>query len=123
MFQTFAYHLVGGQQVGGRDAFAVGRIGDNNALFCRLLKIFKVGFFNSDVVGETCCTHIEACRVNGFDINIVAIDVVLELAFLAFIVVDTVKQILIEIAPALEGELFTEDTRAHVVSDEGCLDK
>ena len=48
VFQTFPNHLIGTQQVGRGDTFAVGWVGDDDALVLRLYEILEVLLLNGD---------------------------------------------------------------------------
>ena len=82
MLQPLANHLVGAQQVGRGDTLAIGRIGDNDTLCRRLGEVLEVLFVDGNVVGQPCGTDIEACRVDCLDVDVIAVDVVVELSFL-----------------------------------------
>ena len=74
-------------------------------------------------LAETCSFHIEPCCVHGFHVDIIAIDVVGEVAFFRIIVVDGVEEFLIEVGPFLECKRFAKHTGIDVACDEGSFDE
>ena len=123
VLETLAYHLVGGEQVGGRDAFAVRRIGHHDALVGRLGKVLEVGILYGDVLGESGGTHVQTRGVHRLHIHIITIDVVFELALARVVIVDAVEEVGVEVGPLLKGKLLAEDTRADVAGYQCCLDQ
>ena len=123
VLQPFADHLIGAQQVGGGDALAVGRIGDDDALGLGLGEVLEVLLLNGDVTAQPGGLHVHHCRVHGLDVHVVAIDMVLELALHAVVIVYLVEEVGIEVGPLLEGILLAEQTRGHVLGDECRLDE
>ena len=45
-------------------------------------EVFEVALLYGDVAGQSGCSGIQPCRINRFDVYVVAIDMVVELAFL-----------------------------------------
>ena len=123
MLQALAYHLVSIEQVGSRDAFAVGRISHHQRRLGRLLEILEVLQLHGDVLHHTGGAHVQRSLSNSLRVDVVAVDVVLELALLRVVVVDLVKEVLIEVGPFLKGKLLAEQARAHVAGNEGGLDE
>ena len=82
LLESLAYHLIGVEEVRGRDALSVWRIHHDDALLGRLLEVLEVLVLDGDILGETCCTHVEVGCIHGLHIHVVAVDVVLELALL-----------------------------------------
>ena len=123
VLQSFANHLIGGQQVGCRDALAIGRVGDHDAGLLGLLEVFEVLFADGDEAGESGGLDVQPGCVDGLDVDIVAIDVVMELALQRVVVVYLVEEVGIEVGPLLEGELLAEESWCHVAGNECCLDE
>ena len=48
---------------------------------------------------------------------------VFEFSFLAFVVVDAVEEVGVEVWPFLEGVFFAEEAWGHVLRNEGCFDE
>ena len=123
MFQAFANHLVGGQQVGGRNTFSVGWVGNDDAGVQGLLEILEVLLCHRDVAGQSRSLDIHACGVDSFDIYIVAVDVVVERSLLGVVIINLVEELRVEVGPLLKGELLAEQTRCHITGDKGSLDE
>ena len=123
VLQALADHLIGAQQVGRGDTLAVGRIGDHDALLLRLGEVLEVLLTHGDVARQSCGLHVHQCRVHGLDIHVVAVDMVVELALHAVVVVDRVEEVGIEVGPFLEGILLSEESWCHVPGDQRCLDE
>ena len=122
MLQALAYHAVGVEQVGCGDTFAVRRVGDDDGLVLGLHEVLKVLLLDGDAAGESGCLDVGASRVHGLEVDVVAVDMVLELTLLRVVVIDTVEELLVEVGPFLEGILLAEESRGHVACDESCLD-
>ena len=75
---------------------------------------FQVDVFSKSGTADILLGNLDGCRV---DIRSVAFES--ELAFIAFIVIDTVEQLLVEVDPFLESELFAVDARSDVQGDHG----
>ena len=123
MLQPFANHLIRAQQVGCGDTLAIGRIGHHDALLLRLGEVLEVALRHGDVAGQSGSLDVQKCRIDRLDVDIVAINVVVELALLGVVIIDFVEQFGVEVGPFLESILLAEQARCHVVSDECRLDK
>ena len=123
MLQSFANHLIGAQQVVGRDALTVWRIGHHDTLVLRLGEVLEVLLLDSDIVGQTSSLDVETGRVDSLDVYIVAVDMMVELTFLRIVVVNLVKEVGIEVGPLLEGKLLAEQARSHVSGNKRSLDE
>ena len=123
MFQAFTNHLISTQKVGRGDTLTIRGIGNHDALIAWLGEVLEVLLSDGDVVGQTCGLHVEEGRIDGFDVNVVTVYMVLELTLLALVVIDFIEQVCIEVRPFLKGIFFAEQTRGHVLGDEGCLDE
>ncbi len=123
MLEALANHAVSTQQVWRRDAFAIRRIHHDDTLLSRLREIFEVSFLNRNILGKSGSLHIEASRINSFDIYVITINMMLEFAFLRLIIVDAVEHFSIIVRPFFEGISLTEDTRCHITCDERSLNK
>ena len=123
MLKRFANHAVCAEQVGSGYAFAVGRIGNHYRLVLRLLEVFEVGHFHADVLSQSGCAHVEAGRLYGLGVYVIAVYVVRELAFLRVVVVYAVEEVGVEVGPLLERIALAEHARSHVAGDERGLDK
>jgi len=122
LLEALTYHLVGVQEVRGRDALAVWRVHHDDALLCWLGEVLEVLLGDGDVLAKTGSTNVEISCVYSLHVNIVTIDMVLKLALLRVIVIDHVEEILVEIVPLLEGKLLAEYTWRDVAGDEGSFD-
>ena len=87
------------------------------------MEVLEVGFLHGDVVGQSSGTHIQTCCIDCLDIHIVTIDMVVELPFLGFVIINGIEEVGIEVGPLLEGKLLPEESRCHVTGNEGCLDE
>ena len=121
MLQPFAYHLVGAQQVGCGDAFAVGRIHHDDALLGRSGEVFEVLLADGDFLRQTGSPHVEIGGIDRLHVVVVAVDMMFEISFLRVVVVDFVEQVGIEVGPFLESKLLAENARRNVACDEGSL--
>lgn len=104
------------------DTLTVGRIGDNDALLLRLLEVLEVTAVEVNITGETCSTGIDAGGIDRLHIDVIAIDMVLELALARIVIIDLVEQILVEVGPFLKGKLLAKDARRDIAGDKGSLD-
>ena len=123
MFESFANHLISAQKVWCGDALSVRGIGDYDALVGWLGEVLEVLLPNGDVVAQTSGLHVKAGRVDGFDIDIISVYMVLKLTLLALVVIDFVEQVGIKVWPFLKSILFAEQSRGHVLGDKGCFDE
>ena len=123
VLQLAADGLVEPQQVGRRDAFAVGRISDEQARMQRFLKILDVALLNGDFLGETGCFYVSGGDGNGVHIEVVAVDVVVEGVLLGVVVVHLLKEFAVEIGPFLEGILRAENTWRDASGNQGGLNE
>ena len=122
MLQPFANHAIGAQQVGRRDTLAIRRVGHHDGRLLWLREVLEVLLVDGDVGRESGSLHIQAGRVDSFHVDIVAIDVVLELAFGRVVIIDTVEEVGIEVGPLLEGKFLAEESRRHVAGYKCSLD-
>ena len=88
-----------------------------------LLKVLEVLLLHSDLFRQSGCLDVQACRVDSLHVDVVAIDMIWELALLRVVVIDLVEEVLVEVGPFLKGELLAEDARGDVAGDEGSLDE
>ena len=123
MLQALANHLIGVEQVGRGDALAIGWVGHHQGRLGRLLEVLEVLQLHADDLCQTGSTHVQTSLCHGLRIDVVAIDVVVEVALLRVVVVDLVEEFLVEVGPFLEGELLAEQAWTHIAGDEGCLDE
>ena len=123
MLQAFANHLIGVEQIGRGDALAIGRIGHHQGRLGRLLEVLEVLQLNGDGLRQSCCTYVQTGLGHSLRVDVVAIDVVVAIAFLRVVVVYLVEELLVEVGPFLEGKLLAEQAGTHVAGDEGCLDE
>ena len=82
MLQSFANHAIGSQQVRRRDAFAIRRIGHQDALLLGLFEVLEVLLFHGDVSRQSGSARIQSSGVHRLHVDIIAINMVFELAFL-----------------------------------------
>ena len=122
LLEALTYHLVGVQEVRGRDALTVWRVHHDDALLCWLGEVLEVLLGDGDILAQSGSTHVEVGCVHRLHIYIISVDVVLELALLRVVVIDHVEEILVEIVPLLEGKLLAEYTWRDVAGDEGSFD-
>ena len=78
---------------------------------------------NGDIGRETCCLHIHAGCVDSLYVDVIAIDMMLELPFLTLVIIDFVEEVGIEVRPFLKGIFLAEESRGHVLGNQGCLDE
>ena len=123
MFQSFTNHLVCLKEIRCRDAFSVWRVGNHYCRLLRLCEVFEVLLLHGDVVGKTCRTNITQGGVNSLHVNIIAVDVVLELALFGVVVIHLVEELCVEVVPLLEGKLLAEQSWCHVMCYECSLNK
>ena len=122
LLEALAYHLVGVQEVRGRDALTVWRVHHDDALLCWLGEVLEVLLGDGDILAKTGSTYVEISCIDSLHVNIVTIDMVLELALLRVVVINHIEEILVEIVPLLEGKLLAEYTWRDVAGDEGSFD-
>ena len=82
VFQPFADHLVGSQQVRCGDTLSIRRIHHDDALLLRLREVLEVLLGDGHIPRQAGGGHIHTCRVHGLHVGIVAVDVMGELTFL-----------------------------------------
>ena len=124
MLQPLANHLVGAQQVGRGDTLAVGWVGNDDAFVLGLLKQLEVLLLNGDSTAQAGGLHVASRRVDGLHVDVVAVDVAFGFTLVVLaVVVDAVEEVGVEVGPLLKGILLAEESRRHVVSNEGSLDK
>ena len=79
--------------------------------------------FYADGIRQSCSLDIHTSGIHSLDVDIVAIDVILEFTFLTLVVIDFVEELGIEIRPFLKGKLLSEESWSHVLGNERSLDK
>ena len=122
VLEPFSHHLIGAQEVGCGDTFAIGWVGDDDAFLCGVGEVLEVLLVNGDAVAESGSLHIETGGVDGLHLDVVAVDVVGELPLLRVVIIDAVEKVGIEVGPFLEGKLLAEQAWCHVTGNEGSLD-
>ena len=102
MLDTFADHVIQSQQVACGNTFSIRRVGNHDTRLrgFRILlerQYFQVDVFSKSGTADILLGNLDGCRV---DIRSVAFES--ELAFIAFIVIDTVEQLLQAVDVAVE---------------------
>ena len=122
VLQTGAEETVEVVEVVGLEAFAVGRVGHHDGRRFGLGELLQVAMFDVDVLRHACRADVGLSDVDGFPVVVVAVDMVVELAFGAVVVVDAVEELSIEVGPFLKGKLLAEHAWGDATCDEGGLD-
>ena len=123
VLQPLANHLVGSQQVGRRDALAVGRIGHQYAFLLGLLEVLEVLLGHGDVVRQSGRLDIDAGGIDSLDVHVIPVDMMVERTLPRVVVVYLVEEVGIEVRPLLKGKLLAEESRRHVAGDERRLNQ
>ena len=123
MFDTFADHIIKSQQVAGRDTFAVRRVGYHDTRLRGIGILLEGQCLQVDVFNESGTAYVLLCDLDSSRVDIRSVTFESELAFIAFIVVDTVEQFLVEIDPFLESKFLAVDTRGDVERDHSRFDQ
>jgi hypothetical protein len=97
VLQTFTDHTIGAKEVWRGYPLSIGRIGNHYALVLRLHEILKVLLFNGDISRKTCSLCVKTGGIYCLDVYIIAVDMVIELTFLAIVILDIIKEICIEV--------------------------
>ena len=121
MLQAFANHLVQAQQVGRRDALAIRRIHNHDALLLRSLEILEVLLCYGNVLAQSGCLYIGRCNLHGMAVDVISIDVVLEFMLVAVILINAVKEFAVKVGPLLKGIFLTEHTGADASGNQSRL--
>ena len=122
MLQPLAYHLVQSQEVVRGDAFAVGRVGDEDALLLGTGELLEGLQLQFHVLADAGRLQVAGGYLDGTGIVVVGVYPVGEVALAAVVVVDTFQQVGIEVGPLLEGIGLAEDTGRDVTGDESGFD-
>ncbi len=122
VLQPLANHAVEPHEVGRRDALAVGRVHDDDALLGGLREVLEVAEFDAHFLRHA--GRLDVARGHGhrLAVVVVAVDLVLELALLAVVVVYLGEEVGVEVGPLLEGVSLAVDARRYVAGYEGRLD-
>ena len=123
MFEALAQRPVKPEQVGRHEALPVGRIGHHQGGLGRLRELLQGAARHADAVRHTRTLGVGYRGVDGGLIEVVPIYFMVELAFLGVVVVNTVEQVAVEIAPLLESERLAEDAGIDVARNKGGLDE
>ena len=123
MFQSLANHLIGAQQIVRRDTLTVWRVGYHDTLVLGLGKVLEVLLLNGHIACQSGSLDIQAGCINSLDIHVIAIDVMIEFAFLRIVVVYGVEKLTDEVGPFLEGIFLAEQAWCHIAGDESSLDE
>ena len=125
-----AKRTVDGGNVLGMQALAVGRVGNHQTtgLLTSLGnfgkgKVADVALLHGDIVSHAGSLHVFEGGPYGIVIEVVAINMVIEFAFLAVIIVDFGQKVGIEILPILKSETFTEDSGMDIAGHQCRFDK
>ena len=95
-------------------SLAIGRIGDQHALFGRFLPVGDRSLREFNHLAQSGAFHIGLCNGNGLDRHVGTVDFVLKIPLLGIVVVDVVKQLFIVVAPVLEGIFLAIHARIDV---------
>ena len=123
VFQAFAYHPVQAQEVVRRDAFAIRRVGDDDALFPWLLELLERLQLQRDFLAEASCLYIAGSYFVGLRVVVISINPMVEFTFCGVVVVDGVEQVLVEVHPFFESKFLAEHPRSDVSGDECRFDR
>ena len=88
MFQRLADHLIKPREVFGLEAFAVWWVGHHDCLLGGLLELLEVALLQGYDVAHTRCLYVGIGCLNGTQVKVVAVNLMVESAFLRVVVVD-----------------------------------
>ena len=88
MFQRLADHLIKPREVFGLEAFAVWRVGHHDRLLGRLLKLLEVALLQGYDVAHACSLHVGIGCLNGTQVKVVAVNLMVEGTLLRVVVVN-----------------------------------
>ena len=122
-FEFLSQRLVEQGEVVEFQAFAIGWVGDEDAVLRSLVEVFDGLALNFNHLGESGTLDVGTGNGNGLALNIVAINLVLEFAFGAVVVIDALEEFVVIVGPSLESILVAIHARIDVGGDEGGLDQ
>ena len=89
-------------------------VGNDNRLFLRLFKLLERLQFQCHVFGHACRFYVVGSDFVGFRIIVVSVYLMSEFTFLAVVIINLVKQFLVEINPLFEGKFLAEYARRDI---------
>ena len=119
MFQAFTEGLVKPQQVGTSYAFAIRRIGNHKSRLLWLHEVGNVLLHEGHIFRHAGSLGIGVGHFDGIYVEVVAIDMVFERAFLAVIIIDFIQKFRVKVGPLLEVVVPAEDTWPDISCNEG----
>ena len=122
-FEFLAQCLVEQGEVIEFQTFAVGWVGDENAVLGCLVEVFDGLALHLNHLGESGALDVGTSYGNGLALNVVAINLVFEFAFGAIVVINALEEFVVIVGPRLEGILVAIHARIDVRGDEGGLDQ
>ena len=123
MFEHAAEGAVQAEQVGRRDALAVGRVRHHERFLGGLDEISNVALLHANDIAHASTLGIVAGYLNGAQVKVVAINMVGKFALLAVIVVNAFEEFGIKVFPFFKTEVLAEHARIDIARYECGLDE
>ena len=123
VLQPFADHAVKLADVVGRDALAVGRVGDEDGGLRCAHELLEGHGAERDVTREAGAAHVALGAADGVGRDVGAVTEEFEIALPRVVVVDRLKKLAVKVWPALEGEALAIDAGRDVEGDHGGFDE
>ena len=123
LFQLFTDSAVQPLNVLNLQALAVRWICDENTFLGRFGDILQGTSFQFDVASQSSVLDVLAGDGNGFTLDVATVNLVIEFAFTAVVIVDLGKQIGVIVVPQLESVLLAEHPGVDVGGYHGGLDQ
>ena len=123
MLQALAQGAIHGVEVGRRQALAIGRVGNHDGRRGGLGELAYVLLLQNDTIGHAGAFGVSRGSLDGRQVQVVAIYLVVEGALLRVVVVDAVEQIAVEVLPPLKAEALAKHARIDVSGHESGLDE
>ena len=123
VLEALAQGAVEAEQVGRNEALAVGRICHHERFLLRLLEVLDVALRHLDAIRHAGALGVCQRGLDGAEVQVVTVDLMMELAFGRIIVINTVQQVAVEVFPFLETESLAEHAGINVAGHERSLDQ
>ena len=121
--EFLAQRLVEQGEVVDFQAFAIGWVGDEDAVFGCLVEVLDGLAFHLNHFGEAGALDVGTGDGNGLALDVIAINLVLEFAFVAVVVIDVLEELVVVVGPCLESIFGAIHAWIDIGGDKGSLDQ